>query len=135
MNFICPVSVVASQSTEPEFTGTVTDSKGAIIPKAQVVVHNQLTNTDVKAVTTSSCDYYTVTIYDPLTLHKNANGKLVRDPFPGNKIPASRLNSIAQKLVSYFPTPNVTVPSGQNPFANNFHNLNAESSSFATISS
>jgi hypothetical protein len=61
-----------------------------------------------------------ITIYDPLTLHTDANGNLVRDPFPQNKIPASRLNSIAQTLVSYFPAPNVAVPSGQNPFANNF---------------
>ena len=64
--------------------------------------------------------YAPITIYDPLTLHNDANGKLVRDPFPGNIIPTSRLNPVAQKLISFFPTPNVTPSSGQNPFANNY---------------
>ena len=66
-----------------------------------------------------------ITIYDPLTLHQtgvdgSGNPVYARDPFPGNKIPTGRLNPIAQSLVKFFPAPNVTVPSGQNPFANNF---------------
>jgi hypothetical protein len=65
-----------------------------------------------------------ITIYDPLTLHTDANGNLVRDPFPDNIIPTDRLNSIAETFVSYFPAPNVSVPSGQNPFANNFQTPN-----------
>jgi hypothetical protein len=70
-----------------------------------------------------------ITIYDPLSLHTDpTTGDLVRNPFPGNKIPAGRLanpaSQIAQTIVSYFPAPNVTPPSGQNPFANNFETPN-----------
>ena len=49
------------------------------------------------------------TIYDPLTVHQDASGNYVRDPFPGNIIPSGRLTSaasqIAQKALSYFPAP------------------------------
>jgi hypothetical protein len=68
--------------------------------------------------------YAPITIYDPLTLHKDQYGNLVRDPFPGNIIPTGRLNTVAQTLVSFFPAPNATPPSGQNPFANNYETPN-----------
>ncbi len=61
-----------------------------------------------------------MTIYDPLTLHADAKGNLVRDPFPGNIIPASRINPTAKAVLSLYPKPNVTPPAGQNPFANNY---------------
>jgi hypothetical protein len=44
------------------------------------------------------------TIYDPTTV-RTANGQLVTDPFPGNIIPQSRLNPIAQKIVALVPQP------------------------------
>lgn len=47
----------------------------------------------------------TPTIYDPSTLH-TVNGQVEGTPFPGNKIPASRLDSIGMKLMSYYPQPN-----------------------------
>ena len=37
-----------------------------------------------------------VTIYDPLTTRLNAAGQYVRDPFPGNVIPADRINPVAR---------------------------------------
>jgi hypothetical protein len=40
-----------------------------------------------------------LTIVDPLS---------ARAPFPGNRIPAARLNPVAQSLASYFPAPNLT---------------------------
>ena len=61
-----------------------------------------------------------IKIYDPLTTHMcgskpgetaafcTVNGTrrtFVRDPFPGNVIPADRLSSIGKKLLSYFPSP------------------------------
>jgi len=64
--------------------------------------------------------YAPITIYDPLTLHNDANGNPVRDPFPGNIIPSSRLNPVSQAFLKYFPAPNATPASGQNPFANNY---------------
>jgi outer membrane receptor protein involved in Fe transport len=46
-----------------------------------------------------------VTIYDPLTTIPDNRGGYVRTAFPGNKIPAGRLNPIAVKAASYYPKP------------------------------
>lgn len=45
-------------------------------------------------------------IYDPATTRRLANGNVVRDPFPGNRIPANRISPLAQNLLSLFPLPN-----------------------------
>ena len=45
-----------------------------------------------------------VTIYDPLTT-RTVNGVIVRDPFPGNVIPADRLNSVARAMLGPMPLP------------------------------
>ena len=49
------------------------------------------------------------TIYDPWTTRLDANGKCcIRDPFPGNIIPQSRLaNSPGYKIANAYPAPNV----------------------------
>ena len=47
-----------------------------------------------------------VTIYDPYTTRLNPDGTCcTRDPFPGNKIPASRLTGAGFRLAQAFPTP------------------------------
>jgi hypothetical protein len=47
-----------------------------------------------------------ITIYDPLTTRPNPSGTgFIRDPFPGNIIPADRLNSIARAMLAQMPTP------------------------------
>jgi len=53
-------------------------------------------------------------IYDPLTTRLDpANpGHYIRDPFPGNKIPASRITPIAKKVFALWPRPNVKNPDG-----------------------
>ncbi|MBI1787485.1 MAG: TonB-dependent receptor, partial [Acidobacteria bacterium] len=65
-------------------------------------------------------------IYDPLTSRlcdptENclAGGLYRRDPFPGNRIPASRINPIGKKIVDLFPLPNQvgTATINQNFFA------------------
>jgi len=45
-----------------------------------------------------------VTIYDPLTT-RTVNGAIVRDPFPGNVIPADRINGIARAMLASMPVP------------------------------
>jgi hypothetical protein len=67
LSVLCMFSAVVSwsQATQ-QFTGHVVDSAGAVIPAAQVVVHNQATGVDVKTVTTSS-GAYTVTYLIPGT--------------------------------------------------------------------
>ncbi len=51
-----------------------------------------------------------IRIYDPATTRTDpANpSKYIRDPFPGNRIPASRLNPVALKLLSFYPNPTNT---------------------------
>jgi len=74
--------------------------------------------------------YSPITLYDPLTITQNpTTGIYTRIPFGPNDpvspsstpnvIPASRINPVALKVLSYLPAPNTT-PSGGNPFANNF---------------
>ena len=60
-------------------------------------------------------------IYDPATGSYNAQGiPIGRSVFPGNIIPANRISSIAQKLVSLLPEPNQPSASATAP-ANNYY--------------
>ena len=45
-----------------------------------------------------------VTVYDPLTT-RLVNGRYIRDPFPGNVIPANRLDPVALNILKYVPKP------------------------------
>ena len=49
-------------------------------------------------------------IYDPASTVQNSNGTYTRQLFPGNVIPASRINPIGLQLASFFPTPNLPTP-------------------------
>ena len=74
--------------------------------------------------------YAPVTIYDPLTVTPYSGGGYTRTAFgPTNQlnptsatniIPASRINPVAQKILSYYPKPNTTPAPGSNPFAGNY---------------
>ena len=51
-----------------------------------------------------------IRIYDPLTTRLDpATGAYVRTQFPGNIIPANRINAAAKKVVGYLPNPNVNL--------------------------
>ena len=43
-----------------------------------------------------------IRIYDPATGH-DVNGVWTRDPFPGNRIPADRINPTARAMMQYYP--------------------------------
>jgi len=59
-------------------------------------------------------------IYDPSTA-RVVDGVVVRDPFKGNIIPNSRINSIAKKLLTYYPEPNTTAgPDGVHNYFTSF---------------
>ena len=45
------------------------------------------------------------TIYDPATT-RTVNGQVVRDPFPGNRIPSNRIDPVAAKIQALIPPPN-----------------------------
>jgi hypothetical protein len=47
-----------------------------------------------------------IAIYDPLTAVRRADGRIERQPFPGNIIPANRLSPIALEYLRYYPMPN-----------------------------
>jgi hypothetical protein len=59
-----------------------------------------------------------VLIYDPQTTVRNPSGAYVRDPFPGNRIPAARIDPVAARLFTYYPQPNTpgTGPANLNNF-------------------
>lgn len=46
-----------------------------------------------------------VQIYDPFSTRSNAAGGFVRDAFPGAVIPASRMDPVGSKIVTFFPPP------------------------------
>jgi len=45
-------------------------------------------------------------IFDPLTTVPAANGRFSRAPLAGNVIPASRIDPVGARLISYYPAPN-----------------------------
>ncbi len=61
-----------------------------------------------------------IPIYDPATTRQEA-GRTVRTQFPGNRIPAARLDPVALKLLEFFPVANRTADnlSGANNFRAN----------------
>jgi hypothetical protein len=74
--------------------------------------------------------YAPISLLDPQNISQNGQGVYVRVPFgptdtinpttAANIIPASRINPVAQKIVSLYPAPNTTTAEGTNPFANNY---------------
>lgn len=61
-----------------------------------------------------------IVIYDPLTTRPDPNnpGRFIRDAFPGNVIPANRLNAVSQRVIASYPQPNS--PGNANTAQNNF---------------
>ncbi len=46
-------------------------------------------------------------IYDPLTQRRNAQGAFERDQFPGNRIPAARIDRVGQNVINLYPAANL----------------------------
>ena len=47
-----------------------------------------------------------IPIYDPLTTRLDAQGRIVRDQFPNNIIPADRIHPVGRNIASIYPLPN-----------------------------
>jgi hypothetical protein len=48
-----------------------------------------------------------IIIYDPATTRPNPGGQgFLRDPFPGNVIPANRIDAVAKNILRFYPLPN-----------------------------
>src|SRR5581483_4760885 len=57
-----------------------------------------------------------ITIYDPTTTVPQGSG-YVRSPFPGNMIPANRIDTVGKNAAAYFPLPNrPSGPAGTNNY-------------------
>src|SRR5579871_3475122 len=57
-----------------------------------------------------------VPLYDPATVHLASDGKtMIRNPFPGNVIPGSRIDPVAAQIVKFYPEPNANI-NGNNYF-------------------
>lgn len=67
-----------------------------------------------------------IPIYDPATTRPDGNGGFIRDQFPGNIIPASRISKVSQNILALIPQPDL--PGQVNNFYNrtgggNYHNF------------
>jgi hypothetical protein len=71
-----------------------------------------------------------IQIYDPLT-GKTSGARVVRDPFPGNIIPANRINPLAQQVLKYYPLPN---QAGDAQGNDNYFSTNPRTDDFYSIS-
>ena len=72
---------------------------------------------------------YPILIYDPATVDKNGNRQL----FPGDKIPASRLDPISLNILKYVPLPNTQSAPTSNA-TNNFVSSATRSDTFPVVS-
>lgn len=73
-----------------------------------------------------------VLIYDPLTTTLT-NGQYIRQPFTGNLIPASRINSIGKTLINAYPVPNL--PGTAGGFNNFVVSPNSQQDKYHSLSS
>ncbi|MGH9940754.1 MAG: TonB-dependent receptor domain-containing protein [Pyrinomonadaceae bacterium] len=71
-----------------------------------------------------------ITIYDPLTTRVDPNNpnRFIRDPFPGNIIPAFRLNPIGRAIANAYPAPNTGAAGAR--FNNFINSPNLENEKF-----
>jgi hypothetical protein len=59
-------------------------------------------------------------IYDPASTRATGDGRFQRDAIPGNRIPASRLDAMAVKIIGKYGLPNTTdTADGRNNFSDN----------------
>ena len=61
-----------------------------------------------------------VIIYDPFNSQTAANGDPIRNPFPGNVIPANRISPVAAAVTKFMPLPNAPTPSNQQYATQNY---------------
>jgi hypothetical protein len=93
---------------------------GVVTPTAQVPTPQQLTGDFSQTFTSSGA---LIKIYDPLTTVADPTQKSGwgRAAFPGNIIPASRINPITKNMLSYYPSPTLSI----SPTLNNNWSENA----------
>ena len=71
-----------------------------------------------------------IVIYDPLTAVRRADGRIERQPFPNNVIPAGRISPIAREYLKYWPTAN---QAGTATGLNNYFSSNPRGDDFYSM--
>jgi Carboxypeptidase regulatory-like domain len=71
-----------------------------------------------------------IVIYDPLTAVRRADGRIERQPFPGNIIPSNRISQIGRNYIGYYPMPN---QAGDAQGRNNFITANSRGDDFYSM--
>jgi hypothetical protein len=72
-----------------------------------------------------------IVIYDPATAVRRPDGRIERQPFPGNIIPSGRISPIAREYLKYYPAPN---QAGNAQQQNNYISSNPRTDDFYSIS-
>jgi hypothetical protein len=94
-------------------------------PLPQTVPTQAMRNGDLSALLAQG-----TIIYDPATATQ-VGSRVVRQPFPGNIIPANRINPIAAAALKFFPLPN---QAADNQGRNNFFYVNPRDDTFYSTS-
>jgi hypothetical protein len=94
-------------------------------PLSQTVPTEKMRNGDFSELLSRG-----ILIHDPLSA-RTVGDRVVRTPFPGNIIPAGRINPIAQKVLAYYPLPNQP---GTATGSDNFFYTNPRTDDFYSIS-
>jgi hypothetical protein len=71
-----------------------------------------------------------IVIYDPLTAVRRADGRVERQPFPGNIIPSHRISAIGRSYMDYYPMPN---QAGDAQGRNNYITANSRGDDFYSM--
>lgn len=71
-----------------------------------------------------------IQIYDPATARR-VGARVVRDPFPGNIIPANRISPVAREVMKYYPAPNQP---GNAQGGSNYFTANPRTDDFYSVS-
>ena len=81
------------------------DYQGIRLREPRTIVSTIPTLQEQAMVRTGDFSALGATVFDPNTLHPDASGRLIRDPFPGNRILPERLDPAAVRLINLLPSP------------------------------
>ncbi len=66
-------------------------------------------------------------IFDPLTQRPDSAGGFLRDPFPGNRIPADRIDPVGKRILNLYPLPNLGTGLANNYLSNPVRSITGNS--------
>lgn len=107
-----PVYIPKVFNGKKHLTFFFTDWEDTIEPKGSLTNTNVPTAAELQGNFSGPTPQNTapVPIYDPATT-QTVNGKVTRSLFPGNIIPANRIDPVGAKIASFFPAPNCDLTS------------------------